>query len=514
MNNIKKSLIIVLLLSILMVFTGIVGAQDSTVNIALGSEPSTLNPITFQDYVTKIVINAICDPLVGINNEGKYTTEGSVLKDYTIEEKGKVYIFEVKEGIEFHNGEKLTAEDVKFTYESLMDKDLASPHRSYYTDIENLELLDEYTLKVTLKNPNAIFLSTSRLRDTILPKDYINEVGWDEFAKNPIGSGPYKFESYSSGQKIVLEKNENYWGNKANIDKVEFRFFPENATAVMALQKKEVDFMELPPKDFVRLKDQDNSGLSFGSFAEFTDARICFNKRPDSIFSNVKLRQAVAYAINRENITALVEGNMAVPAVGRIPRFHPAYSDEVNAYEHNPEKAKELLKEAGYPDGFETKIFVSSGNSQRVLEVQQIQQDLANVGIDCEVVALEWGTYLDVTGEGEAPMYRENWPSVTIPEPYSFVSIWDSDSSWNPIFGTYENEEVDKLIAQIKQTIDPDERYEIYKEVQKIAIGEVASYPLYWPVKGIGYNDELNIPEELFTIFKMPSFHINEWSFK
>ena len=107
MNNIKKSLVLVLLLSLVMVFTGMVNAEDSTVKIALGSEPSTLNPITFQDYVTKIVINAMCDPLVGIDTEGKYTTEGSVLKDYTIEEQGKVYIFEVKEGIEFHNGEKL-----------------------------------------------------------------------------------------------------------------------------------------------------------------------------------------------------------------------------------------------------------------------------------------------------------------------------------------------------------------------------------------------------------------------
>ncbi len=517
-NEMKKNysllLILTLVFGLFIVSQGAFAKKDTEIlKIAIQAEPSKLNIVTAQDTYTSYLFSNICDPLIEINLNGEYTSEDAVTESYSVEDDGKVYIFKIKKGIKFHNGEDLTAEDVKFTYEAYMDETLGSPHHKYYKDIEKLELLDDYTLKVVLSKVNVTFLTTARLRGAVLPKDYIEKVGWDGYERNPIGSGPYKFVKAVPGQKIILEKFEDYWEEEAKIAKVEFRFYPETTSSIMALQAKQIDFVaEMPADKFKNLKKINNSGLKFGTFQAFQDDRICFNKREDSIFSDVRLRQAVAYAIDRSELIVLTRGDMAVPAVGRIPNFHPATAKDANAYELNLNKAKELMAEAGYPDGFKTQLFVPSGYKERVLEAQQIQQQVAMIGIDLEVVALEWGTYLDVTAEGGAPMFRERW-SASLPSPFSFVEVWQSESSWNPIFGTYSNEEVDMLIEKIKATADETERWKLYQKVQEIAMDDVASYPLYWSIVGEAYNDELTIPEELWNTFKQPIYHIDKWSF-
>jgi peptide/nickel transport system substrate-binding protein len=511
-NN--KILSIFLVIVFAFTFSYVVFAENSTVTVGLDSEPSRLNPINYEDFVTYNILSNIHDPLIGIDEEGNFTTDGAVLEDYSIIKDGKEFIFKVKKGITFHNGDKLTAKDVKFTYESFLDEKLASPHRNYYEDIEKIELVDEYTLKITLNEPNVVFMATARLRDTVLPKNYIEEVGWDGYEQHPIGSGPYQFVENRRGEKIILEAYEDYWDKKAKIEKVDFQFISETSSALMALESKEIDFLDLPVSAYERLKEDEGNGIVFEVYEEFTDARIAFNKRPDCIFSDVRLRQAVAYAINAEDIVSLQPGNLVKPAIGRIPDSHAAFSPDINSFVYNPEKAKELMAEAGYPDGFSTEIYVSSDHQLRILEAQIIQQHLSKVGIDLEIVTLEWGTYLEKTAEGEAPMFREDAPAVSLPSPYNFVTEFHSEDSSNAIFGTYHNEEVDSLIDEIKRTPDPDDRWELYKQVQMIAMEEVATYPLYWPISIKGYNNELEIPDSLFNVFKKPSFHINEWRFK
>lgn len=509
--RLSKFLLFVLIISLF--FSGFIFAKKDTVVVAMMSEPSKLDPITYQDTMSYIVLTQICDPLIELTTDGNYTTKGSILESYSISPDARVYTFKIKKGIAFHNGDPLTAEDVKFTYESLMNPALGSPHRKYYDDIEKIELVDDYTLKIYLKNPNVLFLATARLRDHVLPKNYIEKVGWDGYQQHPIGSGPYKFVRYIKGQEIVLTANENYWGKKPKIKNLIFKFYPESASVVMALQTKEVDYViGLPAEDFKMLKETASSMLKFGTYARFADHRIAFNKRPNCIFHDVRLRKAIAYALNIDEIIAVSRGDMAVKAVGRIPYFHAAFSPDIPTYEYNPEKAKQLLKEAGYPNGFKTKIYIPSSDQERILEAQIMQQQLKEVGIDAEIVALEWGIYLDVTAEGEAPMFVENW-SASGPSPYSFVEIWHSKSGWNPIFGTYHNPKVDELIDKIKMTVDPQKRWELYREVQRIALEDVVCIPLYWPIEGIAYNNELNIPKYLFNAFKIPHNHINEWSF-
>ncbi|MBS3814531.1 ABC transporter substrate-binding protein [Candidatus Bipolaricaulota bacterium] len=505
--------VILILALLLSVSITAFAAKDSEVTIGVQVEPSKLNPVTYQDTETGFVLGAICDPLIEVNEEGEYSTEGAVIEDYEIQEDGKVYVFHVREGIKFHNGEELTAEDVKFNYESFLDEDLASPHRGYYTEIEELKLVDEYTLKVILENVKVNFLTSARLRDHVFPKDYIEEVGWDGYEKHPIGSGPYKFENHKSGERISLSKNENYWGKEAEIEEVNFRFYPELSSLIMALQTNEVDYIpEMPADKFLSLRKQQNTGLSFSTYQKMEDHRISFNKREDSIFSDRRLRKAVAYAVNREELIALTREEMATPATGRVPGFHPASAPDAKAYEQDFEKSKELLKEAGYPDGFKTTIYAPSGYTERVTEAQQIARQLSHVGVEVDVKTLEWGTYLDATADGEAPMFRERWSGST-PSPYSFVEHWHPDSGWNAVFGTYENEEVTKLLDQIEKTVDQDKRWELYREVQQIAMDDVACYPLYWPLIGDGYNSELDVPENLWNVFMQPIYYINYWSF-
>ena len=509
----KLGLFLILnLLTVVIIFSGLGTAQEvSTVRVAMKTEPASLHPITTQGTEVNVVLAQISDPLLSVDEKGNFTTEGSILEDFSIEEDGKVYVFNIREGITFHNGEVLDAEVLKFNYESWLDEKLASPYRAYYTVIDNMEIVDDYTLKVTLNKGDVTFLSYCQFNEHIVPKQYIEEVGWDGYAQKPIGTGPYKFVEYNSGRRILLEKNENYWGKEVDIDRVEFNFYPESNSAVMATMTKEVDFyLEPNAEEYKRLKDE--PGIASAEYRKFQDDRICFNKREDSIFSDVRLRQAVAYAINRDEIITLTRGDMAVPAVGRVPDFHPATAPNANDYEYNPEKAKELLAEAGYPDGFETSIYVASNHKDRVQEAQLIQQHLAQVGIDCEVVAIEWGTYLDVTATGEAPMFRERWVTGG-PSPYDFVELYHKDSSWNSIFGTYDKPVVNALVEELVTTVDNEERWAIYREIQEIVLEDAACYPLYWPIQGAVYNDELHIPEESFTAFN-EYIDIENWSFK
>jgi peptide/nickel transport system substrate-binding protein len=508
---VKKFRIIVLIVVLTMLAVSISFAARNTVLVAMKGEPSKLNPITYQDTETDLVLTALSDPLVELTTGGDYTAEGAVIESYTVSEDGKTYTFKIKKGITFHNGEVMNAEDVKFTYESFMDPELGSPHHKYYNDIESVNLVDDYTLEIKLTDRNVAFLTSARLRGRVLPKDYIEANGWEGYEQHPIGTGPYEFVAHVPGQKIVLKRNENYWDDQANIENLEFRFFPEMTSAVMALQAKQIDFIaEIPADEYNALKDM--PGMGSGTYAKFEDHRICFNKRPDSVFADPKVRQAVAYAINRYELIALTRGDLAVPAQGRVPNFHEAFAYDAPAYEQDLEKAKQLLAEAGYPNGFKTQIYAPSSYQERVLEVTQIQRQLSKIGIDCEVVALEWGTYLDVTAEGEAPMFRERW-AATSPSPYSFVENWWTESSWNEIFGTYSNPKVDELVANINKETDDAARWEMYREVQKIAMEDVACYPLYWPIEGVVYNDEVKIPEYLFNIFLRPIYNIDKWSF-
>jgi peptide/nickel transport system substrate-binding protein len=507
-----KKLRITLLISLLILLTvSFAFAQRNTVVIAMKGEPSKLNPIVYQDTESSLIFASISDPLVELTPDGNYTPDGAVIESYTLSDDGKVYTFHLKKGIKFHNGDDMTAEDVAFTYESFMDETLGSPHNKYYNDIEEVVVVDDYTVEIHLKDVNVSFLTNARLRGTILPKAYIEEVGWQGYEAFPISTGPYKFVEHVSGQRIVLQRFEDYWGDKPAIEFVQYRFFPEMTSAVMALQAKQIDYIaELPADEYLALKDM--PGMASGTYPKFEDHRICFNKRPDSVFADKRVRQAVAYAINRYELIALTRGDLAIPAQGRVPSFHEAFAYDAPTYEQDLAKAKELLAEAGYPNGFKTAIYAPSGYQERVLEVQQIQRQLAQIGIECEVVVIEWGTYLDVTAEGEAPMFRERW-SASSPSPFSFVENWWTESSWNEIFGTYSNPKVDELISQITKETNDEKRWELYREVQNIAMEDVACYPLYWPINGVVYNDEVNIPEELFNIFLRPIYHVDKWSF-
>ncbi len=507
----RKLLLMLLVLS--MVIAGLGLAKD-TVVISFTAEPSRLNPITFQDTETSMVLSSIFSPLLELTAEGNFTTEDAVTDRYTISDDGLVYTFYIRQNIKFHNGDPLTARDVKFSYEAFLDPDLGSPHHRYYTGIDELILVDDYTLEVHLKEIDVAFLTLARLRGFVMPKDYVEQVGWDQFERNPIGSGPYKFVRHVPAQRIELTRFDDYFGDNAEIKDVVFRFYPELSTAVMAVRAGEVNFIgELAAEEFESLKRTSADILNFGTYERFEDHRVVFNKRPGEPFADVRVRQAVNYAIDRHEIIALTRPGMATPAVGRVPTFHAAHAADAPAYEVDLDKARALLVDAGYPDGFKTKIFAPSNHRERVLEAQQIQRQLLQIGIEAEVVAIEWGTYLDVTADGEAPMFRERW-SASAPEPISFVESWHSESSWNPIFGTYYNEEVDRLVDLIRVTINEEERWELYREAQRVAMEDAVCVPLYYPLVGEVYSKDLYIPDDLWNPFRRPISAVHRWEWR
>lgn len=483
--------------------------SEESVVVGMTEEPKDLNPISYPDVYSNFVLMQLFDPLVRTNPDGNTNTEGrAVAESFEVSKDGLTYTFQIQRGIKFHHGPEMKAEDVVFTIENLMnDKEPLSYRRQDFQVIDSVEASGEYEVTVTLKESFAPFLKAAMTSVYVLPKEYIEENGWEEWEKHLYGTGPYKFVTYTTGNFILLEGNEDYWRHPPYIKKLKFAFYPEASTAVMALQRGEIHYMErLPVNLWFQMEEVDSViPRSHPKMAFYT---LSMNKKKEP-FNNVKVRKALAYAIDAAEVidserTEKLADNTRSP----IPPSHPAHAD-VMKYEQDIAKAKQLLSEAGYTE-INTKLYALPED----YEVQVIQQQVKEAGFNIEIVELEWGSFLDAVESGEAPLWYSGWTGGA--SAYSLLDIFHSQSQWNWYTGWYSNKEFDRTFEMANAEPDLEKRNELYRKCQRILVDEdMGVFITYTRYARKAMHTSLSVPEDSWNPYMGagPLVRAYEWYF-
>ena len=372
-------------------------------NFAVSAEPNSLDPMAIAMMSTFTITYAIYDNLFEKNADGGY--DPSLCEDYEVSDDETVYTFYLRDDVKFHDGTPMTAEDVVFSINRTIEKGWAA---DMVAAIESVEATDDYTVVLTLSKPfGGMIGSLASPYFSIMSKAYLEENGDDIVERQPMGTGAYKFVEWVSGDHITLEANEDYFKGAPAIKDVTFKPITDKNTGLISLQAGETDaFLNINYSDIPTVEEDDS--LAFYSTDLAAVLSLNMNIENEKL-SDVRVRQAINYAINRENIIeGALEGQGTV-ANSSISPTCDGYSEDVKGYEYNPDKAKELLAEAGYGDGMTLVIKIKEDSkNQKVAQV--IQSDLKAVGIETEIEILEAGAYTtDVYSNGDYEMTISAW---------------------------------------------------------------------------------------------------------
>ena len=328
--------------------------------------------------------------------------------------------------------------------------------------------MDDYTVRFLLSKPWPVFLSMLP-NQQIVPKDYITEKGDAYFAENPVGTGPFKFVSANLSEEVVMERYDDYYGGSPDLEpvgpapakRVIFKIIPEPSSRIAALQAGEINIMQDVPASSVELlKNSDNAVVKTASGTRVNFFAMNVTKKP---FDDVKVRQAMNYAINIDEIINSVLEGSAKAMAGPVLTDSFAFDQNLKPYGYDPEKAKQLLAEAGYPDGFSLVIDCEAPEKE-ITEAAAIQ--LRNIGIDATTRVWDWGVLSPLLDSGERQMVMNYWGNSTL-DPYDLLNpMFMTDGPGN--YCKYSNPKIDQLLTEAGSIVDADERKAEYGEVQQI----------------------------------------------
>lgn len=380
--------------------------------------------------------------------------------------------FKLRENVTFHDGTPFTADAVKKTFERILNPETASPRIKLFEMITQINIIDDYTIQFVTEYPFSPLLANfAHYSGGIINPKAIDEFG-DTLGQNPSGTGPFKFESWISGQEIVLSKNDNYWGQKPKVDQVVFKVVPEDATRIAMVETGQAHIAEpVQVNDVARIEASSNMVLNRSDALGIDYVGFNLKKEP---FNDVRVRQAINYAVDTDIILSGVYNNVGTKATAPMGPGVWGHNPNLEGYSYDINKAKELLKEAGYPNGFNTTIWTND-NKARIDVAEVIQSQLKGVGINAEIKVLEWGAYLEATAKGEHDMFILGWSNMTGDADYNQYFLFHSDAqgeAGNRTF--YSNPEVDNYIDLARQESDPDKRLELYAKAQEIEMQDAS----------------------------------------
>jgi peptide/nickel transport system substrate-binding protein len=436
------------------------------VNIVLEADIATLDPqMSASTCDIQVFIN-IYDTLVDIDDDGNFI--GNLSENWDISEDGLSYTFYLRKGVKFHNGEELKASDVVFSF----NRGKESPYlEGQLVAIKDVEAIDDYTVKINLNYSYAPLLLALYDQVQILNEKAVTEAG-DSYGEHPIGTGAYKFVSHNIGEKVVLERFDDYFKGKAPIKNVVFKVITDENTALIALETGDADFSYKIPMISVP-SVMGNKDLATYEIDTVRLNYVLMNTE-QAPFDNVKLRQAINYAIDKYTIVQVAEEGMGEVTDSIFSPDIFGYSD-IDGYEYNPEKAKELLKEAGYGDGLTLTFKTLDGIYKKAAEI--IQENLRNVGITVNIEVEEKNAYIQDLVSGNYEFGNIGVSVGKDADQYSIVFMSGEQAN----FSKYSDEELDNLFAKGRETIDKTRRLEIYKEVAQKISDEAVIVPLYYP---------------------------------
>ena len=456
-----------------------VSARD-TLTFAINNEPASLDPQNVGVVSGYQVIKQLYDTLVTRDNDGNIhpalAESWENIDDTTIR-------FKLRQDVVFHNGEKMTAEDVRYTIQRATE--LAQSASIFKTfDGENTKVVDDYTIDVKLKEPFAgalSYLATSR--GAIVSNKAVEEKGIDGFGQEPVGSGPFKFVKWESGDRIVMVKNEDYWGDKATYENLIARIIPDASVRTMELESGGIDLLiGVNAADLDNLRSNPDINVEIGS--GLTHEIWLMSMTADE-FSDIRVREAMNLALDIPSIVETVWGELGTPA-------DSVFSDGVFGHisigpiKQDQEKAKELLAEAGYSNGFDTEItFGENAATQAALEVAQ--QMWAQVGINVKITPLDQATYKDNNAAGITRFGRSNFTTST-GDPDHALANWQS--GYKGALNA-NDPHIDELMAQGRAEQDEEKRKEIYAELQKYCWDSYYSIPVVFIKASYAYTNKI-----------------------
>jgi peptide/nickel transport system substrate-binding protein len=418
------------------------------------------------------------DSLVWFGEGGKIIPQ--LAESWEVSEDGTEYTFHLREDVVFHNGEPFNADAVVFNWERAANGDFE--YSNLWQSATAVEAVDEYTVKITLESPDALFLGTVADNWAMIPPGYFEEVGQEGFEEHPMGTGPYKFVEWVKGDHITMEANEEYWGGMPKIKTVIYRPIPESSTRVAAIQTGEVDIV-------TRLSSEEAQsllGVENVQVIKYPVERvyyIAFNNLTSGVGQPTEdplVRQAMNYAVDVDTIIDALFDGFAEPASGYVVAGELGYGN-VEPFGYDPDKARELLAEAGYPDGFSMDMACPAGAYTHFEEVcEAIVGYLGEVGIEVNLEIMESGQYWDMEAAKELPpLFGDSW-SATGGEAFRRLlgALGGMDSSYS----AWSDPEIDRLLEKIQATADQDERAAVYEELQVYMQENPPFIYLYQPV--------------------------------
>ena len=449
-----------------------------------GADVTSLDPHKGKETPAVQVTCNIFDTLVLIDENGEHAPG---LAESWEQIDDLTFTFKLRQGIKFHDGTEMKAEDVKFSF----DRAIASPDVSYIVDvIDTVTVDDDYTVTFKTKAPYAPLLSNMAVPFAAIVPKHLVEADEEHFILNPVGTGAYKFVEWRQGESVKLEANDEYWRGKPVTKNLQMKVVPEASQRTIAVETGEADFSyEIPSIDASKVEENPDLQLFRANPLSTWYVGINMLKPP---FDNEKVRQAIRYAINEEEILQAVRYGSGQVANSLIPPAAFGHSEKSMDYPFDLEKAKALMAEAGYADGFKCNLWVNE-NQERVEACQILQGQLKQIGIDAEISVMEFGTYIENTSAGNHDLAYFGWTCSTADADYTYYSVLHSSQHGAPGNRSFISDpEVDRLIMEGRSTIDRTKRQEIYDQLEEYIGPITPNAPIFYSDINVAANKNVS----------------------
>lgn len=484
------------------------------------AEPISLIPAMAADSASHNVTQYIYNGLLKYNKDLELV--GDLAESWEMSDNNTVITFYLKKGVKWHDGVEFSADDVKFTYEFMISDDTPTVYDSDFRTIESVEVVDRYTVKVKYKEAYATSLGSWGI--WMMPSHALKgKPSRSPLQRKPIGTGPYKLESWTAGKSVILTSFHDYFEGRPKIEKIFIRVIPNQVTQYLELLNGSIDIMSMTPKQEAldtKVEKYQNNYNTY-SYLDFSYTYIGYNLRR-APYNNKLIRQALTYAVNKQSIIDGILYGKGYVAEGPYQPNSIWYNKNLVPKSYNIEKAKALLAEAGLKDSdgdgileyngkkFTIELMTNQGNDVRAKIAEIVQQSWAQVGVEVHIRPLEWATMLSATRKGDFDAVILGWSTPLDPDQYD---IWATerckDNGQNYI--CFSNEEVDKLLTEARKEFNVEKRKSYYDRVQEILSDEQPYTFLYFPYTNIALSKRFeNVKAEKAGI----TYNFIEWYVK
>ncbi|WP_391118374.1 ABC transporter substrate-binding protein [Psychrobacillus sp. L3] len=446
--------------------------NNKTFTYASTSDAVGLSPILMNDSPSANITEQVYEQLFQRNVE-TMEFEPKLAESYETPDEN-TWVIKLKEGIKFHDGTPFNAEAVKYTFDKLRDPATAAPRASLLEPVDTINVLDEYTVEIKTKYPYGAFLASLSHTNAAIVSPTADQK--QDLMKEPVGTGPFKFVSWTPGDQIVLEANEEYWGGAPELKKVVYKVVPEISTAISMLQTGEVQFIDnLPTEQMKRLESLDNVDIEKidGSPVYY----LAFNHLRE-INKDPEFREAVASAMDRDAFVSKLNGlGVRSDSVIGPKVFGYDSSEDKAGTPYDLEKAKSLVKKNGY--GNKPIKLLTANRSNFTLMAEIVQAQLTEAGFNVQIESMEWATFLDTARAGDYDLTFLSWSNVTGDGSELLYPNFHSDNVGSSNRAQYSNPAFDKLVVESRTAIDQDERKTILDKANKMMIEDNAVVVMY-----------------------------------